>query len=54
MGSFMIRKATVEDANRLAEIHVFGWRFAYRNLISDELLFKKMNVVKRPHPLNRP
>lgn len=47
MGSFMIRKATVEDANRLAEIHVFGWRFAYRNLISDELLFKKMNVVKR-------
>lgn len=43
----MIRKATTEDANRMAEIHVFGWRFAYRNLVSDEFLFKKLEVVKR-------
>lgn len=44
---YVIRKATTEDANRLAEIHVFGWRFAYRNLIPDDFLFKKMEVVKR-------
>ncbi len=43
----MIRKATIDDANRMAEIHVFGWRFAYRNLVSDEHLFKMMEVVKR-------
>lgn len=43
----MIREATIEDANRLAEIHVFGWRFAYRNLLSDEFLFRKLEVVKR-------
>jgi len=43
----MIRKATIEDVIRIAEIHVMGWRFAYRNLISDEFLFRNMNVPAR-------
>jgi hypothetical protein len=36
----MIREAVADDGNRMAEINVTGWRFAYRNLISDENLFK--------------
>lgn len=43
----MIRKAAPEDGNRLAEIHVYGWRYTYRGLISDDILFKSMNVVNR-------
>lgn len=46
----MIRKATVEDSNRLAEIHITGWRFAYRNLIPDDYLFRTMEVVTRAKP----
>ncbi len=43
----MVRKATVNDANRIAEIHVLGWRNAYRNLISEEFLYKAMVIYKR-------
>jgi ribosomal protein S18 acetylase RimI-like enzyme len=43
----IIRRATPEDAARLGEIHVFGWRMAYRGLVSDEILFGKLRVVKR-------
>ena len=42
----MIRRAVIEDASRIAEIHVFGWRSAYRGLISDEILFNIL-VSKR-------
>lgn len=40
----MIRRAVAKDAGRLAEIHVFGWRMAYRGIVSDEVLFRKMLV----------
>ena len=43
----MIRKMTVEDAPRVAEIHVFSWREAYRGIISDDFLFNKIRVAKR-------
>lgn len=43
----MIREATVDDAKRVAEIHVYGWRYAYRGLISDDYLFSKLSVTKR-------
>jgi len=43
----MVRKAAVDDVARIAEIHVTGWRFAYRHLISEEFLFKTMNVPQR-------
>ena len=43
----MIRKACVDDASRIAEIHVFGWRCAYRSIITDEYLFAKASVIKR-------
>lgn len=43
----MIRKATLDDLCRIAEIHVTGWRYAYRNIIPDEFLFKTMNVPAR-------
>jgi len=43
----MIRKATRDDAPRIAEIHVFGWRAAYRGIVPDEILFNRLSVVKR-------
>jgi len=33
-----VRAATVDDARRIAEIHVAGWRAAYRGLMPDALL----------------
>jgi len=43
----MVRKAAVDDVTRIAEIHVMGWRFAYRHLIPEGFLFKTMNVPQR-------
>ncbi|MCL2571273.1 MAG: GNAT family N-acetyltransferase [Defluviitaleaceae bacterium] len=43
----MIRVMTVSDIPRVAEIHVFGWRCAYRGFVSDEHLFNNMQVSKR-------
>ncbi|MBU0934130.1 MAG: GNAT family N-acetyltransferase [Spirochaetes bacterium] len=42
-----IRPATIADAARLAEIHIFGWRAAYQDLISEEYLFASLSVYKR-------
>lgn len=47
MFGIMIRKATTEDAPRLAEIHVFGWRAAYRGIVPEEYLFKTLSVARR-------
>jgi GNAT superfamily N-acetyltransferase len=33
-----IRLATTLDAFRIAEIHILGWRFAYKGIISEEIL----------------
>jgi len=35
------------DIPRVAEIHVFGWRSAYRGIVPDEHLFNNMTVTKR-------
>jgi len=43
----MVRKAKVEDAERMAEIHIFGWRNAYRGILTDEFLFGKLRVCRR-------
>ena len=32
----MIRAMEISDIPRVAEIHVFGWRSAFRGIISDE------------------
>jgi len=42
----MIRNATYDDIPRIAEIQICGWRFAYRDLISDYELFSERLVVK--------
>jgi GNAT superfamily N-acetyltransferase len=34
------------DVSRLAEIHLSGWRHAYRGLVSDHELFVERQVVK--------
>lgn len=43
----MVRKAKAEDAERLAEIHIFGWRNAYRGIITDKFLFDSLRVCRR-------
>lgn len=44
--SVAIRAATVEDARAIAEIHVAGWRAAYRGQMPDEVL-DGLSVEKR-------
>ena len=43
----MIRKACINDSSRIAEIHVFSWRYAYKEFISMDFLINEMNVKKR-------
>ena len=49
----MIRKATVSDANRIAEIQISGWRNAYRGIVDDKILFAKLNVEKKAQSLRK-
>jgi ribosomal protein S18 acetylase RimI-like enzyme len=42
----MMRNACAEDVSRLAEIHVCGWRHAYRGLVPDRELFVDRQVAK--------
>lgn len=48
----MIRKATLIDAQRIAEIIVYGWRFAYKGMIDDTYLYGELSVVKRYQSLS--
>jgi len=43
----MIRKAAIDDCSRIAEIHVFGWRCAYKDFIPLDYLYNKLTVKKR-------
>jgi hypothetical protein len=43
----MIREAILKDCPRIAEIHIFGWRCAYKEFISIEYLINKMTVRNR-------
>ncbi|HQQ19378.1 MAG TPA: GNAT family N-acetyltransferase [Exilispira sp.] len=43
----MIRSANIEDACRIAEIQIFGWRSAYRGIVSDDILFRKLIVTSK-------
>ena len=43
----MIREATVNDAGRIAEIEVFSSRYAYKNVVSGECLYRDMSVENR-------
>ena len=43
----MIRVMELSDVSRVAEIHVYGWRIAYRGVISDDYLFRNMLVSTR-------
>lgn len=39
MGLYMeIRKATLEDSKDIADIHIRSWRYAYKGIMSDDLL----------------
>lgn len=43
----MIRKAEIDDASRIAEIQISGWRYAYKGIIDDIILFRKLNIEKK-------
>ncbi|HNW44156.1 MAG TPA: GNAT family N-acetyltransferase [Elusimicrobiales bacterium] len=49
----MVRKAVVADAQRIAEIHISGWRTAYRGILTDAFLFDKLNVERRAKNLQK-
>jgi len=42
----VIRRAKPEDAGRIAEIHIFGWRNAYRGMGRPALSAVEMRYVK--------
>ncbi len=42
----MIRKPLLEDASRIAEIHTYGWRYAYKNILPETFLYKNCQVIK--------
>jgi len=46
IGNIMIRNANESDIPRIAEIHICGWRYAYRGLINDTELFSNRLVAK--------
>jgi len=56
-----VREATIADARRIAEIHVAGWRAAYRGQMPDEVLdnldvenraaFWSAHLTTQPHAL---
>ena len=43
----MIREATPNDSPRIAEIHVFAWRCAYKEFIPMDFLINEMTVKSR-------
>jgi diamine N-acetyltransferase len=45
-GLNMIRKPNIKDVSRIAEIHTYGWRFAYKNIFSTEYLYNNHQVLK--------
>jgi ribosomal protein S18 acetylase RimI-like enzyme len=42
----MIRRATIDDAKAIAEVHVKSWQAAYRGLLTDEFL-QNLSVEQR-------
>ncbi len=38
MTDIIIRKAVLEDANQIAEVHVSSWEEAYKHLMTDRML----------------
>ena len=49
----MIRSAKYEDLPRIAEIHISGWRYAYKGIISDIELYKKRTVINTYNSLEK-
>ena len=49
----MIRKATVNDARAIAEVHVKSWQAAYRGLLPEGFL-RSLSVERREEQWRRP
>ena len=43
----MIREATADDSVRIADIEVAGSRFAYKNIVPEECLYRDLSVENR-------
>jgi GNAT superfamily N-acetyltransferase len=43
----MIRKATINDSARIAEIDVISSRYAYKSIVSEKCLLEDLSVEKR-------
>jgi ribosomal protein S18 acetylase RimI-like enzyme len=49
----LIRPAAMADAQRIAEINVFGCRNAYRGIVPDSFLFRDLSVEKTAAGITR-
>lgn len=45
--AIMIRKVSPSDGPRIAEIHCYGWRFAYKEILEEHYLYTQISVPKR-------
>lgn len=55
-----IRNAKSEDLSKISEIHISGWRFAYKGILADEYLYNQdfsndayilyNRILESPHP----
>ena len=43
----MIRTMGIDDVERVAEIHVSGWRNAFFGILSNDFLFNRLRVLNR-------
>ena len=43
----MIRTMSIDDVERVAEIHVSGWRNAFFGILSNDFLFNRLRVLNR-------
>lgn len=48
-----IRKAKLDDAKAIARIKVDSWRFAYKNILSEDTLLNKINYEKQEAKFER-
>ena len=51
--SFLIRKATIQDANDIAVIVTSSWKAAYKDIISPKVMQERTDVDKRTESFSK-
>jgi ribosomal protein S18 acetylase RimI-like enzyme len=53
MNTVTLRKASIEDFERIASLHALSWRSAYRGILSDEYLDNDLEEERKDHWRNK-